>query len=68
MANVSISYVRDTINVSESDIQDAKLQKMVKRAEVTLELGRAKSLLADYLFRLKSKTNSLSRYKLARVS
>ena len=41
---------------------------MVKRAEVTLELGRAKSLLADYLFRLKSKTNSLSRYKLARVS
>jgi hypothetical protein len=30
--------VRDTINVSAADIPDAKLQKMVKRAEVTLEL------------------------------
>jgi hypothetical protein len=30
--------VRDTINVSEADVPDAKLQKMVKRAEVTLEL------------------------------
>ncbi|MBT0159358.1 hypothetical protein G4O51_05165 [Candidatus Bathyarchaeota archaeon A05DMB-2] len=38
MANVSLSDVRDTINVSAADIPDAKLQKMVKRAEVTLEL------------------------------
>lgn len=38
MANVSLSDVRDTINVSEADVPDAKLQKMVKRAEVTLEL------------------------------
>jgi len=38
LANVSLSDVRDTINVSDSDIPDAKLQKMIKRAEVTLEL------------------------------
>jgi len=35
--------------------------------ETVLELGREKPLLADYMFRLKSKTDSLSRYKLARV-
>ena len=46
MANVSISDVRDTINVSEADIPDAKLQKMVKRAEVTLELELGKEI--DY--------------------
>jgi hypothetical protein len=59
LANVSISDVRDTINVSAADIPDAKLQKMIKRAEVTLELelgkeidrnecaSRAKALLAN---------------------
>ena len=40
MANVSLSDVRDTINVSAAHVPDVKLQKMVKRAEVTLELGR----------------------------
>jgi hypothetical protein len=35
--------------------------------ETVLELGREKPLLADYMFSLKSKTDSLSRYKLARV-
>ena len=39
MANVSPADVRDAINVSEADIPDVKLQKMVKRAEVTLEFG-----------------------------
>src|SRR4030043_835720 len=46
MANVSLSDVRDTINVGEADIPDAKLQKMVKRAEVTLELELGKEI--DY--------------------
>jgi hypothetical protein len=42
LANVSLNDVRDTVNVSDADIPDAKLQKMVKRAEVTqeLKLGR----------------------------
>ena len=46
MTNVSLSDVRDTINVSATDIPDAKLQKMVKRAEVTLELELGKEI--DY--------------------
>jgi hypothetical protein len=46
LANVSISDVRDTINVGDADIPDAKLQKMVKRAEVTLELELGKEI--DY--------------------
>jgi hypothetical protein len=46
LANVALSDVRDTINVSDSDIPDAKLQKMVKRAEVTLELELGREI--DY--------------------
>ncbi|MBN1245810.1 hypothetical protein JXA31_09485 [Candidatus Bathyarchaeota archaeon] len=42
---------------------DAKTQTL----ETALELGREQPLLADYMFRLKSKTDSLSRYKLARA-
>jgi hypothetical protein len=42
MATVTLSDVRDTINITEKDIPDGKLQKMIKRAETTLslELGR----------------------------
>jgi hypothetical protein len=42
MATVTPSDVRDTINISQTDIPDGKLQKMIKRAETTLslELGR----------------------------
>ena len=42
---------------------DAKTQVL----ETVMELGREKPLLADYMFSLKSKTDSLSRYRLARV-
>jgi hypothetical protein len=38
--------VRDTINVNAADIPDVKLQKMVKRAEVTLELELGREI--DY--------------------
>src|SRR3990172_13361345 len=44
MANVSPSDVRDAINVSETDVPDVKLQKLVKRAEVTLELELGKEI------------------------
>ena len=46
MANVSPSDVRDAINVTEADVPDVKLQKMVKRAEVTLEMELGKEI--DY--------------------
>jgi hypothetical protein len=60
------SDVRDAINVSDADIPDVKVQKMVKRAEVTLELGREPPQLADYVFALRSKLDHVSRYKTAR--
>ena len=47
MANVSPNDVRDAINVSDADIPDVKLQKMVKRAEVTLELELGKEIDAN---------------------
>jgi hypothetical protein len=38
MGSVSAEDVRDVLNVKDSDISDAKVLKMIKRAEVTLEL------------------------------
>ena len=38
MASVSVDDVRDVINVSLGEVPDAKVSKMIKRAEVTLEL------------------------------
>jgi hypothetical protein len=42
---------------------DAKAQTL----EITIELGREKLLLADYLYALRSKTDHLSRRKVARL-
>jgi hypothetical protein len=44
-------------------VADARTQTL----ELSLELGREQPLLADYLFALRSKTDSLSRYKVARL-
>jgi hypothetical protein len=38
-----------------------------QRLEITLELGRQKEVLADYVYALRSKTSALSRYKVAKV-
>jgi len=46
LANVSVDDVHDVINVSATDIPDAKVLKMIKRAEVTLELELGKEI--DY--------------------
>ncbi len=46
MASVTAEDVRDVLNVEDSDIPDAKVLKMIKRAEVTLELELRKEL--DY--------------------
>jgi len=37
MASVSANDVRDVINVSSANVPGAKVLKMIKRAEVTLE-------------------------------
>lgn len=46
MVSVSVDDVHDVINVSAVDIPDAKVLKMIKRAEVTLELELGKEI--DY--------------------
>lgn len=42
MANVSAEDVRDVLGITAADIPDAKIEKMIKRAAVTLglELGK----------------------------
>ena len=47
MANVSLSDVRDTINVNGADIPDDKLQKMINRAATTLTLELNKQINPD---------------------
>ena len=44
MVNVAVDDVRDVINLSDTDIPDTKVLKMIKRAEVTLELELGKEI------------------------
>ena len=44
MASVSVDDVRDVIRVGSAEIADAKVTKMVKRAEVTFELETDKEI------------------------
>ncbi|MCW4017999.1 MAG: hypothetical protein NWF00_04885 [Candidatus Bathyarchaeota archaeon] len=46
MAAVSVEDVRDVLHADDSDIPEAKVLKMIKRAEVTLELELSEDL--DY--------------------
>ena len=46
MASVTVDDIRDVINVSSAEISDSKIAKMIKRAEVTLELETDKEI--DY--------------------
>jgi hypothetical protein len=43
---VSVDDVRDVLHISEADIPDAKVLKMIKRAEVTLGLELSREI--DY--------------------
>ena len=38
LSSVTVDDIRDVINISSADVPDEKLLKMIKRAEVTLEL------------------------------
>jgi hypothetical protein len=46
LASVTVDDVRDVINISSADVPDDKVLKMLKRAEVTLELELGKEI--DY--------------------
>jgi hypothetical protein len=44
LASVSADDVRDVINVSSAEVPDVKVLKMIRRAEVTLELETGKEI------------------------
>ncbi len=44
LVSVSVDDVRDVINLNAADVPDAKVLKMIKRAEVTLELELGKEI------------------------
>jgi len=44
LASVSVNDVRDVVNVSSAEVPDAKVLKMIKHAEVTLELETDKEI------------------------
>ena len=46
LATVSADDVRDVVNVSSAEVPDAKVLKMIKRAEVALELETGRQI--DY--------------------
>jgi len=46
LPSVTVDDVRDVINISSAEVPDAKILKMLKRAEVTLELELGKEI--DY--------------------
>ena len=46
LVSVSADDVRDVVGISSHDILDAKISKMIKRAEVTLELETGREI--DY--------------------
>jgi hypothetical protein len=46
LTSVSVDDIRDVINVSPAEVPDVKVLKMVKRAEVALELETGKEI--DY--------------------
>jgi hypothetical protein len=47
LASVSLDDVRDVINLSVADVPDAKVLKMIKRAEVTLGVELGKEIYCD---------------------
>jgi len=50
LASVSADDVRDVINVSSAEVPDAKVLKMIKRAEVTLEHKTSREILNNSSF------------------
>jgi hypothetical protein len=47
VASVGVEDVRDVINVGDSDIPDAKIEKMIQRAAVTVGLETSKTIDAQ---------------------
>jgi len=54
LASVTVDDVRDVVNISSAEVPDAKILKMLKRAEVTLEfeLGKDRGQSHQHAFSL----------------
>jgi len=57
VASVSVDDVRDVVNVSSAEGPDAKVLKMIKRTEVTLELETDREI-ANCVYRSRTMMNS----------
>lgn len=44
MASATVDDVRDVLGITDADIPEVKVEKMIKRAEVTLELELGKEI------------------------
>ena len=55
MASVSVDDVRDVLNLNSGDIPDSKIEKMIKRAEVALELELGKEIVIQIAQKPKKK-------------
>jgi len=44
LASVTAEDVRDTVNLTTTDVSDAKVAKMIKKAETTLELETGRNI------------------------
>jgi len=55
LASVSVDDVRDVLNLNSGDIPDSKIEKMIKRAEVALELELGKEIVIQIAQKPKKK-------------
>lgn len=60
---IHVTLPNENVDLDFRVLSDAKTQAL----ELTLKLGREQPLLADYLYALRSKTDSLSRHRIARL-
>ena len=62
-----VTMPNETVDGYYHVIPEYRLVAETQTLEMTLELGKEPPLLADYLYALRSKAGSLSRYKIGRV-
>jgi hypothetical protein len=64
LASVSADDIRDVINVTSEEVPDDKISKMIKRAEVTLELETEfHEIIKKNLMKIKTKSGRFVKIK-----
>jgi hypothetical protein len=65
---ISVALPNENINGSFRILSaEYNVKAETRELEVTLELGREKSLLADYVYALRAKVDHFNRYKATRL-